>query len=107
MEFFSLSETPAADELPTPFKKLIVEAVLQNDELVIFASDMTNDDELISGNRAAMLLTFDSETTAQNTFANLSEKAFTKDLQRSISGSLVGNVTDQFGNHWIIKCIQD
>jgi PhnB protein len=79
-------------------------AVLAKDDLVIMATDMVEERGLIKGNSISMMLNCSSEEEAQSFYHKLSAggKA-SHPLQETFWGSLFGDLTDRFGNNWLIN----
>ena len=104
LSFQTVGESPLTGQLPDQIKKYIVHATLTKNEMVLMASDMVSERGLMQGNNVAMLLQCDSEAEAQRIYKNLSEGSEqTQPLELTCWGVLFGNLTDKFGNHWLLQ----
>ena len=85
-------------------KDCIVHATLLNDALVLMATDMVDERELIKGNSVSLALNCSSEEEIKSYYQKLSAGG-TADhpLEESFEGALFGILTDKFGNHWILN----
>ncbi|WP_029276171.1 VOC family protein [Pedobacter borealis] len=92
------------DKMPNIMRRSIMHAVLAKDDLVIMATDMVEERGLIKGNSIAMMLNCNSEEEAQAFYRKLSAggKA-SHPLQETFWGALFGDLTDRFGNNWLIN----
>ncbi|WP_316847465.1 VOC family protein [Pedobacter psychrodurus] len=100
----TIGESDLADKMPNSMKRSIVHAVLAKDDLVIMATDMVEERGLIKGNSISMMLNCSSEEEAQSFYRKLSfgGKA-SYPLQETFWGALFGDLTDRFGNNWLIN----
>jgi PhnB protein len=67
------------------------------------ASDMVSEHGLLKGNAVSLMLNCSSEDEINTFYANLSKggKA-THPLENSFWGALFGDLTDKYGNHWLL-----
>lgn len=100
----TIGESVIVDKMPNIMKRSIMHAVLAKDDLVIMATDMVEERGLIKGNSIAMMLNCNSEEEAQAFYRKLSAggKA-SHPLQETFWGALFGDLTDRFGNNWLIN----
>jgi PhnB protein len=100
----TISESDLADKMPNSMRKSIMHAVLAKDDLVIMATDMVEERGLIKGNSISMMLNCNSEEEAKSFYRKLSfgGKA-SHPLQETFWGALFGDLTDRFGNNWLIN----
>lgn len=100
----TVGELIPADQAPNHMKRCIVSAVLAKDDLLIMATDMVAEHGLIKGNSIAMMLNCNSEEEAHSFYHKLSAggKA-SHPLQETFWGALFGDLTDRFGNNWLIN----
>jgi PhnB protein len=100
----TIGESVIVDKIPNIMKRSIMHAVLAKDDLVIMATDMVEERGLIKGNSISMMLNCSSEEEAQSFYHKLSAggKA-SHPLQETFWGSLFGDLTDRFGNNWLIN----
>ena len=99
----TIGESPMADQLPPPMKDSILHATLTKDAFVLMGSDMACDDGLIRGNAVSLMLDCNTENDIRLFYEKLSDNG-KKDhpLEQTFWGALFGDVTDQFGNHWLL-----
>ncbi|HLP51466.1 MAG TPA: VOC family protein [Chitinophagales bacterium] len=99
----TIGESPLAEKMPQQMKDSILHATLTKDHLVIMGSDMVGDDGLIKGNAVSLMLNCSSEDEVRNCYARLAEggKA-THPIEVSFWGALFGDLTDKYGNHWLL-----
>ncbi|MBT2563651.1 VOC family protein [Pedobacter sp. ISL-68] len=104
LTFETIGESLIVDKMPNIMKRSIMHAVLAKDDLVIMATDMVEERGLIKGNSIAMMLNCNSEEEAQAFYRKLSAggKA-SHPLQETFWGALFGDLTDRFGNNWLIN----
>ncbi|MGN8058492.1 VOC family protein [Pedobacter sp. 22163] len=100
----TIGESVIVDKMPNIMKRSIMHAVLAKDDLVIMATDMVEERGLIKGNSISMMLNCNSEEEAQSFYRKLSAggKA-SHPLQETFWGALFGDLTDRFGNNWLIN----
>ena len=104
LSFQTIGESPMAEEMPPPLKESIVHATLTRGPLVLLASDMVSDKGLIKGNAVSLSLNCSSEEEIRKCYAKLSNGG-TQDhpLEDSFWGALFGDLTDKFGNRWLLN----
>ena len=99
----TIGDSPMADQLPQPMKNSILHATLTKDAFVLMGSDMASEDGLIHGNAVSLMLDCASENDIRLFYEKLSDNG-KKDhpLEQTFWGALFGDVTDKFGNHWLL-----
>ncbi|TBO40981.1 VOC family protein [Pedobacter kyonggii] len=104
LTFETIGESVIVDKMPNIMKRSIMRAILAKDDLVIMATDMVEERGLIKGNSISMMLNCNSEEEAQTFYRKLSAggKA-SHPLQETLWGALFGDLTDRFGNNWLIN----
>ncbi|CAH0251483.1 hypothetical protein SRABI36_03228 [Pedobacter sp. Bi36] len=104
LTFETIGESVIVDKMPNIMKRSIMHAVLAKDDLVIMATDMVEERGLIKGNSISMMLNCNSEEEAHAFYRKLSAggKA-SHPLQETFWGALFGDLTDRFGNNWLIN----
>ena len=100
----TVGESPLADKMPAQMKECILHASLVNDRVVLMGSDMVGEQGLTKGNAVSMAINCSSEDEIQNIYEKLS-KGGNKDhtLEQSFWGATFGDVTDKYGNHWLLN----
>ncbi|HMI08643.1 MAG TPA: VOC family protein [Flavobacterium sp.] len=99
----TIGDSALACKLPSEMKPLVMHATLTNGDFVIMATDMVNDKGLVKGNSVSMMLDCDSETEVRLLYRKLSDGGeATHPIQDSFWGALFGDLTDKFGNQWLL-----
>jgi PhnB protein len=103
LSFQKIGESPLADKMPPKMKDCILHATLTNGALVIMASDMVGEKGLIKGTAVSLMLNCSSEKEIRDLYETLSAGGEqTHPLEVSFWGALFGDLTDKFGNHWLL-----
>lgn len=99
----TIGESPLADKMPPQMKQSILHSTLIKGPLQIMGSDMVAEQGLVRGNAVSLMLNCSSEEEINTFYANLSKggKA-THPLENSFWGALFGDLTDRYGNHWLL-----
>lgn len=104
LSFQTVGESPLANKLPKQMKNSILHAMLSNENLVLMATDMVQEAGLIQGNNIALSLSCNSELEIKTCYEKLSAGGKANHpLENSFWGALFGDLTDKFGNHWILN----
>ena len=99
----TIGESPLAEKMPPKMKECILHAVLTRSAMVLMGSDMVGDIGLRKGNSVSLLLNCSSEEEIRSCFEKLSSGYNTDHpLEDSFWGALFGDLTDKFGNHWLL-----
>ncbi len=99
----AISETPMADKLPPEMADCILHSTLTQDGFTLMASDMVGDMGLIRGNNVSLMLNCSSEEEIRAAYKNLSMGGqTTHQLEDTFWGALFGDLTDKFGNQWLL-----
>ena len=102
--FQTVGESPIAEKMPKKMKEAILHATLTTGSLILMASDMVPETGLIRGNSVSLSLSCESEAQIKSCFAKLSEKGVIRHpLEVSFWGTLFGDLTDKYGNNWILN----
>jgi PhnB protein len=84
-------------------KESILHSKLTKGDLILMASDMVGENGLIKGNAVSLMLNCNSEEEIKTYYVNLSaDGQATHPLEISFWGALFGDLTDKFGNHWLL-----
>ena len=99
----SIGESPLADKMPAQMKDCIVHATLTNNNLILMGSDMVGEQGLVKGNNVSLAINCSSEKEIETFYEKLSA-AGNKDhaLEQSFWGATFGDLTDKYGNHWLL-----
>lgn len=100
----TIGDSPMSDKMPAEMKPYILHATLIKGSLVLMGSDMVSKKGLVSGNAVSLSLSCSSEDEIRNCYKLLSAGG-TQDhaLENSFWGALFGDLTDKFGNHWLLN----
>jgi len=104
LTFQTVGESPLSDKMPKKMKNCILHSTLTKDALVLMGSDMVSENGLVKGNSVSLSLNCSSEEEIRNCFTNLSTGGTANHpLEDSFWRALFGDLTDKFGNHWILN----
>jgi len=104
LTFQTIGESPMADKIPKELKECILHSTLTNEGFVIMGSDMTPETGLIKGNAVSLMLNCSSEADIRMSFQKLSDGGTVKHpLENTFWNALFGDLTDKFGNNWILN----
>ncbi|MGG9961205.1 VOC family protein [Ferruginibacter sp. SUN106] len=99
----TIGDSPLAEKMPAKMKDCILHSTLTNGALIIMASDMVGDKGLIKGTAVSLMLNCSSEEETRHFYAKLSAGGErTHPLETSFWGALFGDLTDKFGNQWLL-----
>lgn len=104
LAFQTIGESPLSEKMPEQMKDCILHATLSKDEMVLMASDMVSEKGLIRGNSVSLSLNCSSEEEIKLYYEKLSEGGIKNHaLEDSFWGAIFGDLTDKYGNHWILN----
>lgn len=104
LSFQTIGESPLSESMPKKMRDCILHATLSNDALLLMASDMLGSAGLIKGNTVSLSLNCNSEEELNNCYIHLSAGgSITHSLELTNWGARFGNLTDQFGIHWLLQ----
>lgn len=99
----TIGESPMANKMPPQMKESILHSTLTKGALVIMASDMVGDKGLVKGNSVSLMLNCSSEKEIRNYYEKLSAGGeAAHPLENTFWGALFGDLTDKYGNHWLL-----
>ncbi len=99
----TIGESPLSEKMPPKMKDCILHATLTNGALLIMASDMVGDKGLVKGTAVSLMLNCSSEDEIRDYYAKLSSGGeATHPLEISFWGALFGDLTDKYGNQWLL-----
>lgn len=100
----TVGELPMAEQMPAQMKESILHSMLTSESIVIMGSDMAPETGLIKGNAVSLMLNFSNEEETRRIYTNLSKGGnATHPLEITFWGALFGNLTDKFGNQWMLN----
>lgn len=104
LSFQTIGESLLSDDMPPTMRNTILHATLKKDNFMIMATDMVGDEGLIKGNAVSLMLHCASEKEARDRYVKLSRGGRqVQPLEINFWGALFGNLTDRFGNHWVLN----
>ena len=104
LSFQTIGQSPLSDKMPLQMKESILHATLINGSLVIMASDMGSEKGIIKGNSVSLMLNCSSEKEIRTYYKKLSSGGNADHpLEDTFWGSLFGDLTDKYGNHWLLN----
>ena len=103
LTFQTIAESPLSERMPQKMKNCILHATITKDGFLLMGSDIVNENGLIKGNNVSLSLSCSTEEEIYSYYAKLSEGGFANHpLENSFWGALFGDLTDKYGNHWIL-----
>ncbi|HYV90215.1 MAG TPA: VOC family protein [Chitinophagales bacterium] len=100
----TIGESPMAEQMPPEMKQSILHSTLTNKGVVLMASDMVSNNGLIRGNAVSLMLNCSSEDEIKDYYTKLSKDGeATHPLENTFWGAVFGDLTDKFGNHWLLN----
>lgn len=100
----TIGESLLSDDMPLTMRNTILQATLKKDNFMIVATDMVGDEGLVKGNAVSLMLHCTSEKEARDRYVKLSRGGRqVQPLEINFWGALFGNLTDRFGNHWVLN----
>lgn len=101
--FQTIGDSPLSDNMPAAMKKNIVHSTLSRDGIMIIGSDMVPEKGLMKGNAVSLMLNCSSEEEIRNCYSKLAYGGEpTHPPHETFWGALFGNLTDKFGNQWLL-----
>ncbi|KAF2343124.1 VOC family protein [Flavobacterium tistrianum] len=108
LSFQTVGESPLSEKMPERMKNCILHSTLSKGALVLMGSDLVSEKGLIKGNSVSLSLNCSSEEEIKDCYAKLSAGGTANhQLEESFWGALFGDLTDKFGNHWILNCTKN
>ncbi|HTF04915.1 MAG TPA: VOC family protein [Bacteroidia bacterium] len=103
--FQTIGESPLSEKMPKQMKEYILHATLTNGSLVLMGSDMVPESGLKKGNAVSLSLQCSSEEEIRRCYKKLAAGGHEDhELEVSFWGALFGDLTDKYGNHWLLSC---
>lgn len=100
----TVGDSPLSKKMPKKMKDCILHAALINGSFVLKGTDMVSFNGLIKGNNVSLSLKCMSLEHIENCFNKLSEGGKVEHpLENSFWGALFGDLTDKYGNHWLLS----
>lgn len=104
LELQTIGDSPLSSDLPKKMKECILQATLRNENLIIMGTDMAPK-QLTIGNSVSMMLFFKSKKELKKVYQLLVRDGNAiHPPEPTYYGNLLGNVSDKFGNQWLLHC---
>jgi PhnB protein len=104
----TIGESPVAATMPEQMKNSIMHSELRRDNIVLMGSDMCSDEGLVKGNSVSLLINCSSEEEINQLYEKLSVGGKRANpVQPTHWGALFGNLTDKYGNHWMLNYLRN
>ncbi|MCF8449301.1 MAG: VOC family protein [Taibaiella sp.] len=99
----TIGDSPLADKMPKEMKDCILHGSLTRYALVLLGSDMVGEQGLIEGNAVSLMLDCSSEQEIRDCYEKLAAGGrVIHPLEISFWGALFGDLTDKYGNQWLL-----
>jgi len=99
----TVGESPMSEKLPAQMKECILHSTLAKGPLVLMGSDMVSEEGLKKGNAVSLMLNCSGEDEIKTIYARLSAGGKANHpLENTFWGAVFGDLTDRFGNHWLL-----
>ena len=104
LSFQTIGESPLSDKMPLQMKESILHATLIKGSMIIMASDMASEKGIIKGNSVSLMLNCSSEKEIKICYKKLSSGGNADHpLEDTFWGAIFGDLTDKYGNHWLLN----
>lgn len=104
LTFQTVGESPLSTKMPKQMKDCMLHSTLTKGALVLQGSDMVPQTGLVKGNAVSLSLDCSSEDELKNCYAKLSaDGKADHPIEDTFWGALFGDLTDKFGNHWLLS----
>lgn len=104
LEFQTVGQSPLSAKMPAKMKKCILHSTLTNENLVLMGSDMVNEKGIVKGNAVSLMLNCTSEKEIRSCYKKLASGGQAgHPLELTHWGSIFGDLTDKYGNHWLLN----
>ena len=99
----TIGKSPMANKLPPKMQSSILHSTLTKNGFVLMGSDMVGERGLIKGNTVSLMLNCASEKEIKAVYKKLSAGGIaTHPLEITFWGALFGDLTDKYGNQWLL-----
>lgn len=104
LEFQTLGQSPFGTKIPCQFKPYILQARLTKGGLVLIGTDIVPEQGLQKGNSVSLMLTCSNAQELRKIYTRLADGGKATHPPATDPGeALFGNLTDKFGNHWLLN----
>lgn len=100
----TIGDSPLAKQMPAKMKDFILHATLTKNELILMGSDMVAESGLIKGNAVSLAVNCSTEKEIKSFYKKLAVGGNADHpLENTFWGALFGDLTDKYGNHWLLN----
>ncbi len=100
----TLADCPGTNHLPAPMKRVILQATLVNDQLILIGSDIISEQGLVMGNAVCLLLQCSNETELNEYYGKLLAGGIEiHPLRNTYWGATFGVLQDRYGHQWLLS----
>ncbi len=100
----TIGESPLSEKMPPQMKDCVLHSTLSKGSLLLMGSDMVSEQGLKKGNAVSLSLNCSSEDEIRTCYKKLSSGGKPDHpLEDTFWGALFGDLTDKFGNHWLLN----
>ena|SRR5688572_2643884 len=104
LTFLTIGKSPLSDKMPVKMKDCILHSTLARDAFILMGSDMVGEDGLIRGNSVSLVLHCKSEKEIKTCYKKLAAGGkINHPIETTFQGALLGDLTDRYGNHWLLN----
>lgn len=104
LSFQTIEESPLSENMPVKMKQCILHATLKKGSLIIMATDCVKAEGLTKGNAVSLCLNCSSEEEIKHAYKKLSAGGQANhSLEVTYWGAIFGDLTDKFGNNWLLN----
>jgi PhnB protein len=104
LTFQTIGESALSEKMPKKIKDCILHSTLTKGSLILMGSDMVDEQGFVKGNNVSLSLNCSSEEEIKTYYTRLSNGGLQNhSLENSFWGALFGDLTDRYGNHWILS----
>lgn len=105
LTFQTVGELPGTDQLPGPMKRVILQATLVNNQLILVGSDMVNEPGLSAGDAVSLMLWCSNEDELKTYYEKLlSGGTAIHPPENTYWGALFGVLRDRYSHQWLLSC---
>lgn len=102
--FQTVGESPMSERMPKAMKDCILHSTLTKGNAVIMATDMVSKNGIIKGNNLSLMVDCESEWEIKNLYEVLLAGGHSNHpLEDTFWGGIFGDLTDKYGNHWLLN----
>jgi PhnB protein len=102
--FQTIGESPMVDQMPKTMKDCILHSTLTNGNVIKMATDIVPKNGIIKGNNLSLMVDCENELEIKKLYEVLLAGGHSNHpLEDTFWGALFGDLTDQYGNYWLLN----